>query len=510
MEISETRMKQVNETQLENLLNICVALTSRPSTSSVLRELMASLKQVTNADGGTLYLLNNDGTKLRAVLVRNDTLKIESDEDAPEVTKSLQIPLMVEGGKNLRNLAASAVNNKRLINIADRTRETGFDFSGANKFDQRFGYQSKSFLTLPLISAEGRCLGAIQLVNARNEQGEVSSFGDRDAQYAQGIASLAATALTTRNTMQDLEQLFEYFAELLALMNDHIAGSEAVAGSNALLITLALAKAMHNSSEPEFNHFKLNETVLREIKIAGWLRSWGLQQRNAGIASQGCSTSLINLISQRVEIIRRDLKIEFYESVQEGTSANEASHSLHKGLQQLDSDWQQLCASLSQKSIKRDELESFGAKYTLDLSGKNLPLISSEEALGLMQEAMSTAPVTDQPETTRAIISMLSTLKLPNYLGQALNLANLNSLLDDGTEKEPVIFDPSGQLIYSALRITEQFSKLLNAIKAESEADVGNVETQIQKVLRLLRDDSSLNQKLVELLIQQKIYQPYI
>jgi len=201
-------MQNSNATQLERLLSICIALTSRPSTSSVLRELLAAVKEVTNADGGSLYLLNKDGSKLRAVLVRNDTLKIETDQDSPEVAKSLQIPLLSETGKNLRNLVACAVNNKTLINIADRNHETGFDFSGANKFDQRFGYQSKSFLILPLINSEGRCLGAIQLVNARDAQGKVGTFSDNDAQYAQGIASLAATALTNRNTMQDLAQLF--------------------------------------------------------------------------------------------------------------------------------------------------------------------------------------------------------------------------------------------------------------------------------------------------------------
>lgn len=503
MDISESQMQNSNATQLERLLSICIALTSRPSTSSVLRELLAAVKEVTNADGGSLYLLNKDGSKLRAVLVRNDTLKIETDQDSPEVAKSLQIPLLSETGKNLRNLVACAVNNKTLINIADRDDETGFDFSGANKFDQRFGYQSKSFLILPLINSEGRCLGAIQLINARDAQGEVGTFSDNDAQYAQGIASLAATALTNRNTMQDLEQLFEYFAELLALMNDHIAGADSSSGSNALLIALALAKAMHNSEAADFAHFKIGEAVLREIQIAGWLRSWALQHKLSINVSQTCQTDLSALLSQRIEIIRRDLKLNYYESLHNGANTEVATRTLHESLRTLELDWQRVQSSLREKSLTTQELETIGSRYHWRLENDTLPLISPVEAQGLLHEAKSTTPVTDQPDTTRAIIGMLSTLRLPSYLGQALNLANLNSLLDDENEKDPVIFDPNGKLIYSALRISEQINRLLRDTPDRSEV-------KIQQLLRLLKDDPNLNKPLVELLIQQRVYEPYI
>lgn len=500
----DSEMQRLKNPQLDTLLNTCIALTSRPSTSSVLRELMASVKSVTNADGGSLYLLNSDGTKLRAVLVRNDTLKIETDQDSPDVIKSLQIPLVTELGENGRNLVAHSVNHKKVINIADRHSATGFDFSGANSFDQRFGYASKSFLILPLINSDGRCLGAIQLVNARTEDNTVCAFNDRDAQFAQGIASLAATALTNRNTMQDLEQLFEYFAELLALMNDHLAGNSASDASKALLMALALAKAMHNEQEAPFTQFKFNETLLREIKIAGWLRSWALQHRNASAIKQRITSDLRTLIEERLEIIRRDLKLHYYENLHEGSSPESATRHYRDALAQLDKNWQQILDNLNSATPSREGLMTLGSSHQWRKGEETLNLISVSEAEALLDEAVvKRGPTADQPDTTRTIIDILSTLRLPSYLGQALSLANLNSLLDDKHESEPMIFDPNAKLIYQALRISEQLVSLLRDA-------VHNNDKQLQQALKILREDSTLFQPLVELLIRQKVYQPYV
>ena len=500
----ETGMSASHNQQLDSLLNICIALTSRPSTSSVLRELMTSVKSVTNADGGSLYLLNNDGSKLRAVMVRNDTLKIESDQDAPEVIKSLQIPLVSEQGSNVRNLVAHAVNHKKLINIADRHKASGFDFSGANSFDQRFGYASKSFLILPLINSDGRCLGAIQLINARSEGNEVCAFDEPSAQFAQGIASLAATALTNRSTMQDLEQLFEYFAELLALMNDHLAIGNSPDVSRALLLTLSLAKAMHHAQEAPFTQFKINDTVLREIKIAGWLRSWALQHRNVSRTKHSGATDLRTLIEERLEIVRRDLKLKYYEALQQSSSPESASSTYHQSLRQLESHWRQIIDNLNSNQPASEPLVTLGASHQWQKNGRTLDLISLDESKQLIQEALAKrGSQVEQPDTTRAIIEMLSTLRLPSYLGQALSLANLNSLLDSKEESEPLIFDPNGKLIYQALRISEQLSRLLGDVQP------GN-DTHIQQALKLLRNNTSLSRPLVELLIKQGVYEAFV
>ena len=84
----------------------------------------------------------------------------------------------------------------KLINVPDAYTEAGFDFSGAKNFDKRTGYRSKSFLTLPLKNYEGQVVGVIQLINAKNDPGEVIASGtifDHEARlHSYGLLAQAA------------------------------------------------------------------------------------------------------------------------------------------------------------------------------------------------------------------------------------------------------------------------------------------------------------------------------
>jgi hypothetical protein len=52
-------------------------------------------------------------------------------------------------------VAAHAAIHDRTVNIADAYCAKGFDFSGTRAFDERTGYRSQSFLTVPMKNHEG-------------------------------------------------------------------------------------------------------------------------------------------------------------------------------------------------------------------------------------------------------------------------------------------------------------------------------------------------------------------
>jgi hypothetical protein len=55
-------------------------------------------------------------------------------------------------------VAAYSVVNATTVNIADAYLAEGFDFSGTKKFDEKTGYRSKSFLTVPMKNHENEML----------------------------------------------------------------------------------------------------------------------------------------------------------------------------------------------------------------------------------------------------------------------------------------------------------------------------------------------------------------
>ena len=58
----------------------------------------------------------------------------------------------------------------KTVNIADAYAAEGFDFSGTKTFDQKTGYRSTSFLTVPMLDHEGEIIGVLQLINALDRQ----------------------------------------------------------------------------------------------------------------------------------------------------------------------------------------------------------------------------------------------------------------------------------------------------------------------------------------------------
>ncbi|HSQ39108.1 MAG TPA: GAF domain-containing protein, partial [Anaerolineales bacterium] len=70
-----------------------------------------------------------------------------------------------------------------------------FDFSGTRAFDRTNGYQSTSFLTIPLKNGEGNVLGVLQLINALNSKREILPFDKNLQQLMESFSSLATAAL---------------------------------------------------------------------------------------------------------------------------------------------------------------------------------------------------------------------------------------------------------------------------------------------------------------------------
>jgi len=152
-------------TKLEYLNAIGIALSQERDIDKLLETILVAAKNLTRADGGTLYRLIDD--KLRFEIMMNDSLKISMGGTSGNPVPFYPIPLHdKDGNPNRTMIAAYAALNDRTVNIADAYTEEGFDFSGTRNFDKRTGYRSTSFLTVPMKNHEGEIIGVLQLLNA--------------------------------------------------------------------------------------------------------------------------------------------------------------------------------------------------------------------------------------------------------------------------------------------------------------------------------------------------------
>ncbi len=192
------RDKQLADDLLNVVIPIGVALSAEKDFNRLLEMIVLEAKRLCNAEGGTLYLRTEDDA-LKFVVIHNDALEIRM---GGKTGATLDIPfpplqMVVDGQPNHRNVATHVALTGKTFAIADAYSQTDeFDFSGTMDFDRRSNYHSTSFLNAPLKNAQGRVIGVLQLINARDRAtGQVVPFEPGMAQTIESLSALAAVAL---------------------------------------------------------------------------------------------------------------------------------------------------------------------------------------------------------------------------------------------------------------------------------------------------------------------------
>ena len=310
--------------RLEQLNEIGVALSKERNLDRLLENILVAAKTITRADGGTLYRITEDRRALRFEIVRTDSLNFALGGTSGRPVGFPDLPLFDADGHTNDNLvAARAANQGRTINIVDAYAAEGYDFSGTREFDRRNHYRSRSFLTVPMRNHEDEIIGVLQLINAIDPlSGEVSGFSAADQQLAESLASQAAIALTNRQLIDQLEELFEAFIRMLNVAIDEKSPYTAGHCQRVPLLTMLLAEAVDAETEGALASFHLSERERYALKIASLLHDCGKVTTPVHVVDKATKLQTIfdriALIDTRFEVIRRDAEIAALRAGQPG------------------------------------------------------------------------------------------------------------------------------------------------------------------------------------------------
>ena len=286
--------------RLEQLNEIGAALSQEKNLDHLLENILIAAQTISHADGGTLYLVE-EGTRLRFAIMRNNSLKIALGGTSGNEIPFYPIQLHRDGKPNNTMVAAYAAINQRTVNIADAYTEAGFDFSGTRQFDQKTGYRSKSFLTVPMKNHEGEIIGVLQLINSLGpDPGEILPFSEADQRLAESLASQAAIALTNRALISQLEALFESF---IVLINTAIDDKSPYTGGHCQrvpMLTMMLAEAANETGDGPLASFTMTDKDRYELKIAGMLHDCGKVTTPVHVVDKGTK---LETIFDRISLI---------------------------------------------------------------------------------------------------------------------------------------------------------------------------------------------------------------
>lgn len=335
--------RRAEEQLMHRLIELGIALSSERDINRLLEMILLEAKDIGNADGGTLYLVTEEEDGLSFQIMRNDSLDIAMGGTTGKEIPFPPIPLFKDGKPNLNNVGSAVYHSRKISNIIDAYEEKEYDFSGTKTFDETTGYRSKSFLTVPLINNDDDVIGVLQLINARDEQGQTTTFAPSLQRIIEALTSQAAVSVENQQLIRAQQKLWNALIEMLASSIDDKSAYTGGHCQRVPEITKMLAKKACESDEGIFADFDLNEDEWYELHVAAWLHDCGKIITPEYVVDKASKLETIynriHEIRARFEILRRDAEIEHLKKCAAGADNDLSEAEFKATLKRLDEEF---------------------------------------------------------------------------------------------------------------------------------------------------------------------------
>ena len=197
--------------ELQALLDISIALSAEKDHNKLFNLIITKSMDVANCDAGTLYLYEDE--KLHFKIMKTLSMNVDKGSDGSAIDLP-PVELKPE------NICAYCAINRQILNIPDVYASESFDFSGPKKYDSMTGYHTGSMMAIPLIDSDDKVVGVLQLINAKDKDGNTIAFDQSLEQIIYALASQAAIAVSNMRYQEELKDQMWSFAEAMATAID--------------------------------------------------------------------------------------------------------------------------------------------------------------------------------------------------------------------------------------------------------------------------------------------------
>jgi HD-GYP domain-containing protein (c-di-GMP phosphodiesterase class II) len=495
--------------RLEQLNAIGASLSAERDINRLLEAILTAAKSITRADGGTLYRLTEERT-LRFEIVRTSSLRYYLGGTTGNPVPFYPIQLYKEGKPNHGMVAAYAALTGKTVNISDAYTAEGFDFSGTRAFDQKTGYRSTSFLTVPMRNHEHEIIGVLQLINAQDPaSGKILPFSASDQRLAESLASQAAVAITNRMLINQLESLFESFINLINTAIDEKSPYTGGHCQRVPTLTMLLAEAVNETKEGPFAGFQMSDKDRYELKIAGLLHDCGKVTTPVHVVDK--STKLetifdrIQLVDTRFEVLKRDLEIQHLKALV-------SEKQLRDRLRELDDDRRFLHACNIGGERMRDEdmerVRRIAAYRWRDAAGHEVSFLTEDELTNLTIRAGTLT------EDERKVINhhIVATIKMLEALPWPKHLTNVPEYAGGHHERMDGKGYPKG-LKREQMSVQARCMGIADIFEALTAKDrpykKGKTLSESLEILGRMKLNHHIDPDLFDIFVRRKVYRRY-
>jgi len=384
--------------RVQTLSEIGTALSAEHDLQRLLETIVSETRNLTRADGGTLYLAGEEKQRLHFEIIQTASLNLAMGGATGEAISWEPIPLYGdESHPNHNNVSTYVALTGNVVNIPDVYDVEGFDFSGTKQFDASNGYRSRSMLVIPMQNYEDEIIGALQLINAIDEEtGEVIGFTPQSQKLAGALASQAAIAITNATLIRDLRNLFDSLIQVIATAVDEKSPYTGGHIHRVAELSMRIAGEVNADQEGEFAEITFTEEELEELRIAAWLHDIGKITTPEYIVDKATKLETIydriHAVNLRYEIIRRDWEIDRLrariERLESGAATGRSTESEEspQDVGQLDEERYWLHrANFGRETIseqQKEKIRSIAAR-TYFMNGEKRHLLEPDEVVNL-------------------------------------------------------------------------------------------------------------------------------
>ena len=303
--------------EIQDLTRIGVALYTERDLPTLLGQILAQARQITQSDAGSLYLVETtEGGNKRLRFRLAETF---SKPDVPLVEFTIPV--------DRTSLAGYAATTGEPLVIDDAYfLPPDVEYSINRSFDERYGYRTKSMLVIPMMDHKDVVTGVLQLINRKRNfeavlatpadvEREVVPYSRRTVELVTALAGQAAMAIENSRLYEDIERLFEGFVTAAVTAIEQrdpttFGHSGRVAG-----MTVGLAEVVDRAPDGPFRNMRFSREQLREIRYAGLLHDFG----KVGVREQVLVKAKklyppdLELLKQRHAFIRRSAERAFWQ-----------------------------------------------------------------------------------------------------------------------------------------------------------------------------------------------------
>jgi HD-GYP domain-containing protein (c-di-GMP phosphodiesterase class II) len=193
--------------KLQLITRISLDINEVKDIDLLLERILTSVRKVFNADAGSIYLKDKD--TLEFSYTQNDTLQERLGSGRKLIYNTFTVPV------NDDSIAGYVANHNETVSIADvYTLNNTTPYAFDSTFDELSDYRTRSMLTVPMTNHRGEVLGVMQVINARDDQGQPGPFAPSDEGLIRHFATSAALAVERARMTRDIILRMISMAEL--------------------------------------------------------------------------------------------------------------------------------------------------------------------------------------------------------------------------------------------------------------------------------------------------------